>query len=91
MSTLNELGIAPKNLPCDVSIHWNSTFDMLECMLKYQEEIDVITDKHKLGLSNYICIEWTWMGVAGAVVWCPQGMYVVGFEHADNMLTTHVV
>ena len=42
-----------KTLPRDVAMCWNSTFDMLNFALKYQAGIDGITDKHKLGVSQY--------------------------------------
>ncbi|KIK99617.1 hypothetical protein PAXRUDRAFT_90169, partial [Paxillus rubicundulus Ve08.2h10] len=44
-SMLDELYLMLKNSSCDVLTYWNSTFDMLECALKYQAGIDVITDK----------------------------------------------
>ena len=60
MSTLSELCLTLKNLPRDVSTRWNSTYNMLECALKYWVGIDVITDKHKLELSSYGLSEKEW-------------------------------
>lgn len=45
--------MAIKNLPWDVVTRWNSTFDMLDFALDYWAGVDGITDRNKLGLSNY--------------------------------------
>jgi hypothetical protein len=56
-----ELQMAVKNLPRDVTTRWNSTFDMLDFVLKYRVAIDGITDKHKLGLSSYGLDDHEWV------------------------------
>jgi hypothetical protein len=47
-------------MPCDVSTHWNSTFDMLEFAINYHKVIDAMTDKHKLGLGVYELDDHEW-------------------------------
>ena len=44
----------------DVAMHWNSMFDMLDFALEYQARIDVITDKNKLGVNQYILGDKEW-------------------------------
>jgi len=40
---LEELKMAHRTMPRDVSTHWNSTFDMLEFALKYRKAIDSVS------------------------------------------------
>ena len=44
----------------DVSTQWNSTFDMSDFVVEHEVVIDMITDKHKLGLSSYALDEKEW-------------------------------
>ncbi|KAG1766569.1 hypothetical protein EDD22DRAFT_773900 [Suillus occidentalis] len=52
-SIFKDLKLAVRIMPCNVSICWNSTYNMLNFALKYWKDIDVITDKRKLGLDEY--------------------------------------
>jgi hypothetical protein len=40
---LKELGMSDRIIPCDVTTHWNSTYDMLKFALEYQKAIDMLT------------------------------------------------
>ncbi|KIK14985.1 hypothetical protein PISMIDRAFT_116020, partial [Pisolithus microcarpus 441] len=40
---------------------WNSTFDMINFILEYQELVDAITDKQQLGLAVYALDEHEWV------------------------------
>ena len=86
MSTLKDLNIAPKHLLRDVSTCWNSTFDMLDCALRYRAGIDGITDKQKLGLSNYGLDEhkWVFLEQLHDVLKVHSGISTV-FNHAEIM------
>ena len=57
---LKEHGLPEKIMLCDVSTRWNSTFDMSNFAVEYEVAIDIITDKHKLGLSSYALDEHEW-------------------------------
>ena len=49
----HELQLKEQLIPCDVMMHWNSTYDMLKFALAYRVVIDHITaDKH-LKLRRY--------------------------------------
>jgi hypothetical protein len=43
--TLAELKLLQRIMPRDVSMQWNSTFDMLLFAIEYQAVIDAMTDK----------------------------------------------
>jgi hypothetical protein len=47
---LEELKLASRLLPRDVSTRWNSTFDMLNLALEYRAAVDKITANRKLDL-----------------------------------------
>lgn len=40
---LNKLKMKQKMLPCDVTTHWNSTYDMLIVALEYKKVVKQIT------------------------------------------------
>ena len=40
-------------MPCDVSTHWNSTYDMLSFTLDYRVAIDTMTAMRNLDLRKY--------------------------------------
>ncbi|KAI6098562.1 hypothetical protein F5141DRAFT_1010720, partial [Pisolithus sp. B1] len=44
-ATCKETRKKVKQIPCDVLTHWNSTFNMINFILEYQEPVDAITDK----------------------------------------------
>jgi len=41
---VTKLKRAPKMIPQDISMHWNSTFDMLDMVLEYQEAVIAMTE-----------------------------------------------
>jgi hypothetical protein len=45
--------IKEKNMPRDVHTHWNSTYDMIEFALVYQQVIDKLTSERGLGLQDF--------------------------------------
>lgn len=59
-TVLKDLDLPVRIIPCDVSTQWNSTYNMLDFALTYQEGIDVITDMWKLGLGEYELSEYEW-------------------------------
>ena len=52
-SILNELNLASRIIPRDVSTRWNSTFDMLDFEILYHEAIDTMTANHLLKLQQF--------------------------------------
>ncbi|KIK13143.1 hypothetical protein PISMIDRAFT_119437, partial [Pisolithus microcarpus 441] len=60
-ATCKETGKKVKQIPRDVSTHWNSTFDMIDFILEYREPVDAITDKRRLGLATYALDEHEWV------------------------------
>ena len=47
-------------MPRDVSTHWNSAFDMVDFGVLYDQVIESITDKQKLGLGQFAIDEHKW-------------------------------
>ena len=47
-ATLRELNLDARMMPRDVSTRWNSTFDMINFAVNYQEAIDSITDNRDM-------------------------------------------
>ncbi|KAG1765576.1 hypothetical protein EDD22DRAFT_757077, partial [Suillus occidentalis] len=47
-TVLENLDLPIRIIPRDVSTRWNSTYDMLDFALTYQEGINAITDMRKL-------------------------------------------
>jgi hypothetical protein len=47
-------------MPCDVSTHWNSTFNMLEFAVDYHAAIDAITSSHDLNLHKHELADNEW-------------------------------
>ena len=45
--------IKEKNMPRDVRTRWNSTYDMIEFALVYQQVIDKLTSERGLGLRDF--------------------------------------
>jgi len=52
--------LSPRMMPCDVSMHWNSTFNMLEFTIKYHPAIDAITAAHDFGLHQCELVPAEW-------------------------------
>ena len=50
---LEELGLNACMMPWDVSMQWNSTFDMLRFAIKYRLAIDIITEECSMKLCDY--------------------------------------
>jgi len=46
-------GLKEKLIPCDVVTRWNSTYDMLQFVIKYRKAIDAITADKSLKLCKY--------------------------------------
>jgi hypothetical protein len=51
--TCFELGLKEKLIPCDVVMEWNSTYDMMDFVLKYRHAIDQVTADKVLKLRKY--------------------------------------
>jgi hypothetical protein len=47
-------------MPRDVTTRWNSTFDMLEFAIEYQDALDVITGDREMKLRQYEMDEEEW-------------------------------
>ena len=47
-------------MPRDVSTRWNSAFDMVDFGVLYDQVIESITDKRKLGLGQFAIDEHEW-------------------------------
>ncbi|KAG0695326.1 hypothetical protein DFH29DRAFT_814302 [Suillus ampliporus] len=60
-SILEDLKLAMRIMPRDVSTRWNSTYNMLNFALEYQKGIDTMMDKRKLGLGEYELKPNEWM------------------------------
>ncbi|KIK25258.1 hypothetical protein PISMIDRAFT_96993, partial [Pisolithus microcarpus 441] len=60
-ATCKETGKKVKQILCDVLTCWNSTFNMINFILEYQEPVDAITDKQWLGLVVYALDEHEWV------------------------------
>lgn len=50
---LGELGLIEQMMPCDVSTQWNSTYDMLQFAMDYQNAIIKITAEKEMKLQIY--------------------------------------
>jgi len=48
-----QLGFKPYLIHCDVVTQWNSTYDMMQFALKYQQPIDSIMVNKELKLRKY--------------------------------------
>ena len=46
-------------MPQDVSTHWNSVFDMVDFGVLYDQVIELVMDKHRLGLGDFAINEAT--------------------------------
>ena len=51
-STLEELGLNARMMPRDVSMRWNSTFDMVDFAIDYQPAIDAITSNRDMKMRS---------------------------------------
>ncbi|KAI6125605.1 hypothetical protein EDD16DRAFT_1474107, partial [Pisolithus croceorrhizus] len=60
-ATCKETRKKVKQIPHDVLTCWNSTFNMIDFILEYQEPVDAITDKQCLGLATYALDEHEWV------------------------------
>lgn len=47
-------------ISCDVSTHWNSTFDMLQYAFNHQKAVDTITQSRELGLRKFKLADHEW-------------------------------
>lgn len=47
-------------MPCDVTTQWNSTYDMLEFAIEYQDALDTITGDREMKLRQYEIDEEEW-------------------------------
>jgi hypothetical protein len=54
-----QLGINPLKLKLDVATRWNSTFDMIERILKQKSAVVVALENLKHSVLNLSCEEWT--------------------------------
>ena len=61
IAILKESQLAVRNLPWNITTHWNLTFDILDFALEYQAGMDGIVDQNKLGMSSYGLDDKEWM------------------------------
>ena len=47
-------------MPRDVATWWNSTFDMLQYALEHRQAIDLVTQRHELGLQRFELTDDEW-------------------------------
>ena len=47
-------------MPRDVSTRWNSAFDMVDFRVLYDQVIELVTDKCRLGLGDFAIDEHKW-------------------------------
>ena len=47
-------------MPRDVSTRWNSAFDMVDFRVLYDQVIELVTDKRRLGLGDFAINEHEW-------------------------------
>ena len=47
-------------MPHDVTMRWNSTYDMLKFALEYRKAIDILMADRQNKLHNYELSEWEW-------------------------------
>ena len=47
-------------MPRDVSTRWNSAFDMVDFRVLYDQVIELVMDKHRLGLGDFAIDEHKW-------------------------------
>ena len=59
-TTCKEAGLATRQIPWDVSTHWNSSFDMVNFVVDYRIPVDAMVNKQKLGLGNYALDKHEW-------------------------------
>ena len=52
-TALEDFNLHPQIMPHDVTTCWNSTYDMLEFAVEYQEALDSITGNQKMKLQQY--------------------------------------
>ena len=57
---LQDLKVAKRMIPCDVSTWWNLTFDMLDFAVEHITAIDTITGDHEMKLRQYELNEDDW-------------------------------
>ena len=59
-TTFKELLLNQRMMPCNITTQWNSTFNMLDFAVEYQEVLDSITGNQKMKLRQYELIEEDW-------------------------------
>ncbi|KIM54666.1 hypothetical protein SCLCIDRAFT_136245, partial [Scleroderma citrinum Foug A] len=57
---LNDLHLVVTCMPRDVATRWNSTFDLLEYALKHRKAINLVTQRHELGLRKFELTDHEW-------------------------------
>ncbi|KAG1840505.1 hypothetical protein DFJ58DRAFT_667157, partial [Suillus subalutaceus] len=57
---LEELELKVRVMPRDILTRWNSTFDMLDFAIEYQQALDIFTGDRKLGLHKFELSEKVW-------------------------------
>ena len=57
---LEELKMKDRIIPCDVTMRWNSTYDMLGFALEYHKAINILTADRQNKLRNYELSEREW-------------------------------
>ena len=58
--TLETLGLEVHLMPCNVATRWNSSGDMVDFTINYQEGIEVLTQKKNLGLREFELSDEKW-------------------------------
>ena len=60
LTTLEDCNLTQQMMPHDVSMRWNSTYDMLKFAVEYWEAIDSITGNQRMKLKQYELSEEDW-------------------------------
>ena len=60
LTTLEDCNLAQQMMPHDVSMRWNSTYDMLKFAVEYWEAIDSIAGNQRMKLRQYELSEEDW-------------------------------
>ena len=86
---LDKLKLNHHMLPQDVLTWWNSTYDMLIFVLKYQEVLNIIAGNHNTKLHQYE-MDNGGMGHFSAAVWSVKGKFSLYLPIPIDITTWHV-
>ena len=63
-AALKQLRMKERSMPRDVTVRWNSTYDMTEFVFTHKKAVNVITSNCDLGLQKFELTENVW-GIVG--------------------------